>query len=173
MDFLTFCDWAAFSLGLIGLPLSIIDVFFNRTKNRIESFIDALEDSFEEMGDKFTHNHYYEVIFSVAVPSFIFILYYILTLYTHDPDDTPEAIWLYMTCLLSLPALIGVFFYFISGTVKFMNDITNGKAFISLGLMLMLLGAIFDTLDKILSPLQPKIEPCKAISLVSDLILII
>lgn len=152
MDFLTFCDWAAFSLGLIGLPLSFIDVFFNRTKNRIENFIDALEDSFEEMGDKFTHNHYYEVIFTIAVPSIIFILYYTLTLFTHQKDDTPDVVWLFITLFLSMPALLGVLFYLVSGTVRMMNSITNGKAFITLGLMLMLLGAIFDTLDKILSP---------------------
>lgn len=153
MNFLDFCDWAAFTLGIIGLPLSIIDVFFNRTKQRIEEFIDALEDTFESLGEKYTKNHYYEWLFVIAVPSIIFILYSILAHYS-PKLDSPPALAVYITVFLTMPALMGVTFYFISGTIKTMNSITHGKAFVSLGLILMLLGAFFDTSDKIISALE-------------------
>lgn len=149
-SFLVFCDWCAYLTGLIGAPLGIIEIFFPAVADKIEKAIDSLEEVFRKKGDRIAKASAYQVSFALGVPAFCYGLYLPLTYYSpvlDFPNHSPFFWFCFVLCLL--PAASGVIAYLISGTVHLLNRVTDGKALGTIGLILIVVGVICDTIDKI------------------------
>lgn len=149
---LTVFDWTAYLTGLLGAPLGWIEYFYPNMADKIENKIDRGQTNIEKWGDKFTRHHLFEVLLTVTILLFFFLIYIPIS---HYSDYTPAIIlptyaWV-LIVLLYLPVIIGIGSYFLAWMIEICNNATDGHALGTIGLGLIVIGVICDSADKILS----------------------
>lgn len=150
--FLHICDWIAYSSGMIGAPLGFLDYFYPKQANRLEDWIDDLQFKLERWGGEWTKGKFFELLLFLIIPFFFFAIYYPIGYYSPRIDfpELPAWVWI-VYLILNVPVLGALSLYFGAHIIEVLNKLTNGHALGSLGLILIIVGAITDTLDKILS----------------------
>ena len=157
--FVTFCDYMAFGLGNLGIPLTYIGVYRPDLVVRIEKFLDLGAGDQDDVGtlqraaDRMTRTKAFLVILILNILiSMPLISWKLISKYSQSESEffMHTVFWVLIFILVGL-LLVFLSFYFFSWLVRTANAITNGHAFDGIGIFVLILGAFGDNADKILS----------------------
>jgi hypothetical protein len=150
--FLDICDWVAYFTGVIGAPLGFIEYFKPHVADKIEVAIDKFGDKVRAIADNLGRNNYLnEIIWTVSTIVFMITLYYFIS--KLSPIGTRYGISpkFLLLNILAIPVYLRLTLYAIEGSIIYLNKFTNGHALGTIGLILIIVGVIGDSADKLLS----------------------
>lgn len=156
--FTNIMDWMAYLTGLIGAPLGIIEIFNPALADKIEDYLDyqggdhQFEGNLERMATYMISGRYSSLIAIAGLISFLMVVYDQISI--HSPlinrIETPVVLWIFVWFIFGL-SISAITVHGMAVSIKFFNKITNGRALGGIGLLLIILGVIGDTSDKLLS----------------------
>lgn len=150
-QFLHILDMTEFWLGTIIGTILIVIEYQTPYADKIENFIDAQENKLRDLGDKYTKNSFYSVIFSIAVPLTVFKIYTIIIYYSPVVFelDMPNFIYFLINGFLIFTyGILGL--YTLSALIEYANKVNNGKAIGGIGIMIDILCMFIGITDKLL-----------------------
>ena len=161
MDLVLFTDimdWMAYTTGLIGAPLGLIEIFNPKLADKIEDYLDyqggdhQFEGKLDNLATEMISGKSAPYVAIAGLFAFLMVVYDQISIHSHlvQRIETPVVLWIFVWFIIgfSISALV---VHGMAMTIKFLNRITGGRALGGIGVILIILGVIGDTADKLLS----------------------
>lgn len=136
----------SFVLEILGLSLAFIEIKFPLIADKIENYIDSLEDKFKNLGNQKSKSSIFETSLTISIFNiFIFGSWWILGKYSNliSPPNFHWGIWIIMLIIL-LFSLSVIFLILLSDFIDFLNKFSNEKAIGTLGFLIGSAGVLIE-----------------------------
>lgn len=133
---------AGILIECFGISLGIIEARFTPVADSLEKWIDDSEQIMMDHGQRLSKTLWFQVVFVLSVLMVLTLgTWYLLGAFSPliDPLEIHWSVWVLFWIIVSASTMV-VSLYLLAELVDFLNVFSNGKATLSLGIIIALMG---------------------------------